>query len=145
MKKVFALVAALMGCATTPVHAGTKPHVVEITAENSVVLRGAMTELSTSKVLSEIILKDRDLPAGEPLYLYIDSPGGEIVSGTQMIEGIKGLSREVITITQFSASMAFITVQSLGKRLIMPSGVLMSHRAKGGVEGQIPGEMDTRY
>jgi hypothetical protein len=58
----------------------------------------------------------------------------------EMLEGLKGLNRPVDTVTAFGASMAFQTVQQLGKRYITSSGVLMSHRAAGGFEGSFGGE-----
>jgi hypothetical protein len=41
--------------------------------------------------------------------------------------------------------MGYNTAQRLGKRYIIPSGVLMSHRASlGGLSGQFPGELNVR-
>lgn len=78
-------------------------------------------------------------------YLVLISPGGNVVDGLSMIDTINGLGYKVNTITLFAASMGFITVQTLGKRYITPHGVLMSHRASGGVQGQFPrGELESR-
>lgn len=74
----------------------------------------------------------------------MDTPGGDIDSGNQLISTLKGLPQQVNTIINFAASMGFITVESLGTRYILPSGILMSHRAHGGAQGQIPGELNTR-
>jgi len=123
----------------------TNGDIVELNDSNTVVLNQEVTSSSISKVLSAAIEKSGNLPPGQPLYLFIDSPGGSIVAGLDLIQGLAGLGREVKTVTSFSASMAFITVQSLGERIVMPSGVLMSHHAAGGVEGNIPGNIDTRY
>ena len=136
---------ALLAGLATSAWAQEKTNVVVLSEENTVVLHSVMTDDTTSKVLAEILEKDASLAAGKPIYLFLDSPGGSVVAGLDMIQGIQGLGREVKTITSFAASMAFITVQSLDERIIMPHGVLMSHRAKGGVDGQIPGEMDSRY
>ena len=118
---------------------------VVLSDSNTVVLNMPIMGPSVSKVILAAQEKDLALPAGQPLYLFIDSPGGSIVDGMEMIQALQGLGREIKTITSFSASMAFITVQSLGERIVTPSGVLMSHHAAGGMDGIIPGSMDTRY
>lgn len=121
------------------------PRVIELNDKNTVVMRVAFTDESVSKVVSELVAKDAALPPGVPIYLFMDTPGGSVTAGMDLIQAAKGIGREIKTITSFAASMGFITVQNLGERIILPYGVLMSHRASGGVQGQIPGEIDTRY
>lgn len=118
---------------------------VVLSDKNTVIMRYAFTDESVSKVIVELLQKSAALPPNEPLYLFMDTPGGSVTAGMDLIQAVKGLGREVKTITAFAASMGFMTVQNLGERIIMPYGVLMSHRASGGVQGQIPGEIDTRY
>jgi ATP-dependent protease ClpP protease subunit len=83
-----------------------------------------------------------------PLYLYINSPGGSVQSGLEMIEALKGLGRPVHTITAFGASMAWQTVQNLDERYVLKSGILMSHRAAGQFSGSFggtaPSQLDSR-
>lgn len=119
-------------------------NVLTLSKKNTVVLHDVFTEQTTSAVAAQAIAISGKLPANQPIYLYLDTPGGEVVAGEHMVDVLKGLPQEVKTITNFAASMGFITVQSLGERLITPSGVLMSHRATVGAEGQIPGELFTR-
>jgi ATP-dependent Clp protease, protease subunit len=118
---------------------------VVLSEANTVVMRYAFTDESVSKVILELVTKSAALPAKQPMYLFLDSPGGSVIAGNNLINAVKGLGREVKTITSFSASMGFITVQNLGERLVLEDGILMSHRATGGVSGQFPGEIDTRY
>ena len=141
MKVLFAFIATVF----MSVSALAAPRVIELNDKNTVVMRVAFTDESVSKLVSDILARDAVLPAGEPIYLFMDTPGGSITAGMDLIQAIKGLGREVKTITSFAASMGFITVQNLGERIVLPYGVLMSHRASGGVQGQIPGEIDTRY
>lgn len=81
--------------------------------------------------------------------LFIYSPGGEIESGMELIEVLKGLKHQVDTITLLSASMAFQLVQSLGTREVLQNGTLMSHRASGAFEGSFggiePSQLTSRY
>jgi len=154
MKRLLVLVSLMMGMAGFAEEA-KKPEAglllpvaaddtIVITSENSVSLHDVISQQSLAPVLQKLIELDAKLPVGKPLYLILNSPGGEIVAGANFIDAVKGLSRPVHTITLFAASMAFITAQNLGDRLITENGVLMSHRASGGVEGQIPGEIDVQ-
>lgn len=115
-----------------------------LSERNTVAMRMAFTADSVSSVISQVLKKDRVLDKGEPIYLVLDTPGGSVGAGLDLIEALTGLDREIRTITTFAASMGFITAQSLGKRYITETGVLMSHRARGGVQGQIPGELNVR-
>lgn len=86
---------------------------------------------------------------GEPVYLFLNTPGGSIQSGLELIEGLKSLNRPVHTVTAFAASMGFQIAQNLGRRYILQSGILMSHYATGQFEGafggQEPSQAANRY
>ena len=121
---------------------------IVLTQDNSVVLNGAFTSQSVSKLIGEIKKLDAELKNGYPIYLFLSTPGGSIQAGLEFFEFIKGVNRPVHTITLFAASMGFQTVQHLGKRYILEYGVLMSHKAFGGFEGEFGGEssqVDSRY
>ena len=79
------------------------------------------------------------------LYIVMYTPGGSVSAGSLFIDTARALGKNIQTITIFSASMGYHTVQGLGKRYILPSGVLMSHRAAvSGLSGQFPGELNER-
>jgi len=117
---------------------------IELKFSNTVALNDVVEEKSITLLLTQIAALDAKLPEGEPIYLVLNTPGGEIVWGLEFIEYMENQKRPIHTITLFSASMGFHIVQSLGKRYIIESGVLMSHRARGGFVGQFPGEADSR-
>ncbi len=80
---------------------------------------------------------------GKDIYVALYSPGGSISAGQLFFDTLNALPCKFHTITIFSASMAYQTVQNLGKRFIVPSGTLMSHRAQiGGLSGELGGELD---
>lgn len=127
---------------------------VVLSEDNLIVLNSQVDGESTSAV----IMKARELcNAGSAsrfvkgtkrLKLFLNSPGGSIQSGLEMIEALKGLGCPVDTITLFAASMAFQIAQNLDDRLIMSNGVLMSHHARGEIQGDFGGvstQMDSRY
>ena len=118
--------------------------VLTLTKRNTLVLRNVIDGGSVSKVQQEAAKLSQNLSKGDNIYLYLDTPGGDIQAGTELITTLKGLPQRVHTVTSFAASMGFITAQSLENRYILPGGVLMSHRARGGASGQIPGELNSR-
>lgn len=117
---------------------------VTLSQNNMVLFRSDYNMVACAKAQRELIQKSRNLPAGQPIYLVLDTPGGSIDAGNQLIATAQNLGRPVHTITIFAASMGFNTAMQLGKRYILPTGTLMAHRARvGGVGGQVPGEAIT--
>lgn len=115
---------------------------------NTVVLRGPVMDQSVGSVIKALRDLDTDKDAGKPIYLVLYTPGGSIQAGIELIDATKGLRRPVKTVTLFAASMGFQIAQNLEDRLIVGGGVLMSHKASGGVEGEFgPGndsQLDNR-
>ena len=117
---------------------------VVLEKKNTLAFRDVVTMSSVTNLQKKALAMSSQLSKNDVIYLFLDTPGGSIVAGEQLIATLKGLPQEVKTITNFAASMGFITVQSLGERLVMPNGILMSHRAFIGLEGQLPGEFNTQ-
>jgi ATP-dependent protease ClpP protease subunit len=115
---------------------------IVLTKDNTIVLRQAFTGASVAQVQQDAFTKAEKV---KELYLFLRTPGGIISAGQSLIDSLNALPIVTHTITSFAASMGYNTVQLLkGKRYILPSGILMSHRAYGGFEGQIPGELNTQ-
>lgn len=131
----------------------SNPRKITLTSQNTLVLDDVVNGESVGPLLKAARDLDKenslkDLVIRDPIYLFIRSPGGEIQTGLEMLDALKASGRPIDTITSFAASMAFQTVQQLGKRLILNNGVLMSHRAKGAFEGEFggmkPSQIDNR-
>lgn len=121
---------------------------IVLTEDNTVVLNQSFTPQSVGKLMGEIKKLDAELKNGYPIYLFLYTPGGSIDAGLELIEFVKGINRPIHTITMFSASMGFQVVQHMGTRYITEYGVLMSHKAYGGFEGEFGGEssqLDSQY
>ena len=116
---------------------------VVLTSKNTVVMDQAFRASSVAQVQNKLAKLSAN--TNEDLYLILNSPGGSISAGQSLIDFAKSLPNKVHTITVFAASMAYLTAQHLDKRYILPSGKMMSHRARiGGLGGQVPGEANTR-
>lgn len=117
---------------------------VKLSSHNTIALRGPVSYSSVAQLQAKILDVSAKLPKRSVIFLVLDTPGGSVGAGMDLIQTAQAIPQRVVTITSFAASMGFITAQSLGPRLILPHGTLMSHRAAGGVSGQIPGEANSR-
>jgi len=108
---------------------------------NMVLLRGPITSRSIAPVMQKLIIMSIFLKSSETIYLVLDTPGGSIAAGNLFIDLCQSLPQKIKTLSLFSASMGFHIAQSLGERAVLPSSVLMSHRASiRGLSGEVPGE-----
>lgn len=118
-----------------------------LTETNSVNLRAEFNETTIPRLIMKLKKLDA-LQTNDPIYLVLSSPGGSIVAGNELITNINTMRRPVSTIVIFAASMGFMTTELVhGERILLDGpgqGVLMAHRAKGGFQGEFPGQVDTR-
>lgn len=137
----------LIAFLTLPLFAQQKPPYAEpiLTADNVVVMNSAFSPESVAKVIKEARDLDFRTLSSDPIYLILNSPGGSVQAGLELIENLSSLRRPVTTISVFAASMGFQTAQGLGERLVVKDGTLMSHKASGSFSGEFPGQLDSRY
>jgi ATP-dependent protease ClpP protease subunit len=125
---------------------GVAARTVDLTPENSVLIRGEISDESVEQAMSSLrSAVTKRGPLDYTIYLVLDSPGGSIDAGNAFIEYAKSINN-LKTVTFFAASMASAIVQALpGERLIIETGTLMFHRARGGFQGQFEtGEVESR-
>lgn len=121
------------------------PNKIILTKDNTLTINDVFTSDTVAAIAAAAKDLDARVDSLDPIYLVIHSPGGSIDDGMELMERLSSLRRPVKTITLFSASMGFQTVQALDERLITNAGTLMSHKPRGGMYGEFPGQLDSRY
>ena len=74
-----------------------------------------------------------------PIYLYINCPGGSVISGLAIYDTIQHIKAEVVTVNLgIAASMAsfLLCAGSRGRRFALPHSRVMIHQPMGGAQGQ---------
>ena len=146
MKNSILKIIVILGVAVALIKSSYSSERVLVLEESTTLsLNDEVNSESVTKVMAQALIMDNALKGDEEITLVLSTPGGSIQAGIELITFINGLKHKVNTLTIFSASMGFQIVQGLNKRLILPYGTLMAHKARGGFQGEFPGQVDSRY
>jgi ATP-dependent Clp protease protease subunit len=107
--------------------------VITLTSGNSIALRTEVSSESVSKLIDQIFR----IPA-TTIYMYIDSPGGDIISGMKLMDTMKASGKHFVCIANAAASMAFSILQACDERLVTEPAILMQHMGAFELYGQAP-------
>jgi ATP-dependent protease ClpP protease subunit len=124
-----------------------KSYRIDLNINNTVNMRGSYNW--TSVTAAQLALSELSNIRGQktyPIYLVIDSPGGDIGAGMALIDYANSLGN-IHTITIEAMSMGALTAQLVaGQRYVTQNSVMMFHRAAlGGLSGQVnEGEIESR-
>lgn len=94
-------------------------------------------EIASSIVAQLLFLEKEDEKSD--IIMYINSPGGVIYDGLAIIDTMKYIKPDVVTVAVgTSASMGTMILSSgtKGKRFALPNSLIHIHQPLGGVEGQ---------
>ena len=101
-------------------------------------LDGEIHDQAADVIVAQLLYLESQDP-DKDISLYINSPGGSVLSGLAIYDTIKFIKSEVQTICiGQAASMAAVILGAgqTGKRFILPSSRVMIHQPWGGVQGQ---------
>lgn len=118
---------------------------IKLTSKNHVLLRGEVTDDSVAEISARLLNLSAKIPETEIIYLVIDSGGGSVFAGIDLLNVMNIIPQKIYTISIFAFSMAYSISQRGEKRYITPRGIMGQHRAKGGFSGQFAvGEVEQR-
>jgi ATP-dependent Clp protease protease subunit len=101
-------------------------------------LGGAVDEHIANLVVAQLLFLANEDPKKD-IYLYINSPGGNIKDGLAIIDTMNFIKPNVSTICfGMAASMGamILSCGTKGKRFALPNAEVMIHQPWGGAEGQ---------
>ncbi len=91
-----------------------------------------------NQIVSVMLYLDSEDP-GKDIYLYINSPGGSVMSGMAIFDTMQHIKSKVNTIcVGLAASMGsfLLAAGAKGKRFALPHSRIMIHQPSGGTQGQ---------
>ena len=97
-----------------------------------------ITRDSANLVIAQLLHLESESP-DKDIYLYIDSPGGEVYAGLGILDTMNFIKPDVSTIcVGMAASMASVLLAcgAKGKRFCLPNSTVMIHQPSSGVQGQ---------
>lgn len=104
---------------------------------NSVTLYGEVSPENAAKLIAGI-QEANEQKTDDPIYLYINSPGGDVLSGGMIVDAMSASRRPIYTVAVgMAASMAAFIHTYGAKRYMAPHSVLMFHRASVGMEDDL--------
>ncbi len=128
------------------------PYVIERTSRGSqgydiysrllkdriVFIGSAIDDSVANVVIAQLLFLESENPK-KPVYLYINSPGGNVTSGLAIYDTMQYVKPEVSTICiGQAASMSAVLLASgaSGQRYALPHSRVMLHQVLGGISGQ---------
>jgi ATP-dependent Clp protease protease subunit len=116
-----------------------------LTEKNTVTFVGPVDGMSVGVAMQELSAISETGHPSQPIYLVINTPGGSVMAGLQLIEYMNSLRRPVIVVVNsLAASMGFHILQHSPRRLVTQFATIMSHRASGTFQGDIPQQINNR-
>lgn len=115
------------------------PKKLVLTEANSVSLVGSVDDFTIQAIQARIQQMTND----EELFIYIESPGGSVFAGIDLVETLNHTDKKVTCIARRAISMAFSIFQACPTRLVTPYAILMQHRIAGAMQGT-PEELESR-
>lgn len=102
-----------------------------------ILLSGEINDDISSVIVSQLLYLDSI--NNNPIWIYINSPGGSITSGLAIYDTINYISSKVNTICiGMAMSMAaFLLASTSGKRYALPHSEIMIHQPYGGMQGVV--------
>jgi ATP-dependent Clp endopeptidase proteolytic subunit ClpP len=109
-----------------------------LTRERIIFMASEIDDEMANQLIGVMLYLDNENP-NLPIYLYINCPGGSVISGLAIYDTINHIKSEVVTVNLgIAASMAsfLLCAGSRGRRFALPNSRVMIHQPMGGAQGQ---------
>ncbi len=106
--------------------------------ERIVFLGSEVEENTANNIIAQLLFLESEDPKKD-IYLYVNSPGGNVKDGLAILDTMNHIKPDVATVgVGMAASMGAIILSAgaKGKRFILPNAEVMIHQPLGGAEGQ---------
>lgn len=103
-----------------------------------IILNGEINNQTAGLVVAQLLFLEAENP-DKDIFLYINSPGGNVVDGMAIYDTMNYIKADVHTVCiGMAASMGafLLSSGSKGKRTALPNSCVMLHQPLGGVQGQ---------
>lgn len=120
---------------TSSIQTAKSTHMIQLTNDNFVSLRGPVTSTSIAELITLLIEKTSDIR-----YIYLNTNGGSVSAGLKLINVINDLENsgiEVNCIADTAISMGFVIFQSCTNRYVLSHSTLMQHQMSLNVGGKL--------
>lgn len=105
--------------------------------ERIILLDSEINSDTAMSVVAQLLYLDSE--SQDPIYIYINSPGGSINDGLAIYDIMNKVKSPIVTICLgMAASMAafLLSAGTKGKRYSLPNSTVMIHQPLGGAQGQ---------
>jgi len=106
--------------------------------ERIIFLGSQIDDELVNQIIAVMLFSDAEEPS-KPMYMYVNSPGGSVVSGLALYDTMQHISSPVATVNiGMAASMGsfILGAGERGKRIALPHSRVMLHQPMGGTQGQ---------
>jgi ATP-dependent Clp protease protease subunit len=106
--------------------------------DRTIFINGPISTEMSHVVVAQLLFLESEDPEKD-IYVYVNSPGGEVTAGMAIYDTMQFIRPDVSTVVMGQAcSMGSLLAQagSAGKRLILPYARHMIHQPSGGARGQ---------
>jgi ATP-dependent Clp protease protease subunit len=97
-----------------------------------------ITDESANVIIAELLFLESENP-GKDIYLYINTPGGDVASGLAIYDTMQYIKPDVSTLCMGQAASmgaVLLAAGTKGKRFALPHSRIMIHQPLAGVSGQ---------